>query len=62
VNHSSRFSLLPISEEPFFVHLKVVSLDLEDQVPVFTFLSDMLAQLNLQAPGFIFVAFYDSQA
>jgi hypothetical protein len=48
-----------------FLHLKVVSLasdpNLEDQAPVFMLPSDMLAQLNLQAQGFISVAFYDLQ-
>jgi hypothetical protein len=34
--------------------------DLEDQVPVFMFPSDMVAQLQPQAPDFLFVAFYDS--
>jgi hypothetical protein len=35
--------------------------DLEDQVPVFMCPSDTVAQLHPQAPGSLFVAFYDSQ-
>jgi hypothetical protein len=34
---------------------------LEDQVSVFMSRSDRLAQLHPQAPGSLFVAFYDSQ-
>jgi hypothetical protein len=35
--------------------------NMEGQVPVFTCPSDMVAQLCPQAPGSLFVAFYDSQ-
>jgi hypothetical protein len=35
--------------------------NLEDQVTVFIAPRPRVAQLNLQAPGTLFVAFYDSQ-
>jgi hypothetical protein len=37
------------------------SSNLEDQISVFTSPSDRVVQLYRQAPGFLFVAFYDSQ-
>jgi hypothetical protein len=37
------------------------TLNLEDQVSVFMSPRDMVAQLYPQAPGTLFVAFYDSQ-
>jgi hypothetical protein len=48
-----------------FLQGKVISLasnpNLEDQVSVFMSPSDRVAQLNPQAPGSLFVTFYDSQ-
>jgi hypothetical protein len=35
--------------------------NLDDQVPVFVSPSDSLAHVYIQAPGSLFVAFYDSQ-
>jgi hypothetical protein len=35
--------------------------NLEEQVPVFKSPSDRVAQLYPEAPGYLFIAFYDSQ-
>jgi hypothetical protein len=55
---SIQFSLLWISQQ-YFLQSRVVSLA-PNQISVFVSPSDRLAQLYPQAPGFLFVAFYES--
>jgi hypothetical protein len=66
VNQTIRLSLLWISQQYFSCteqghQPRVQPPNLEDQIPVFMSPSDRVTQLYPQAPGSLFVAFYDSQ-
>jgi hypothetical protein len=61
---TTRFSLLWISQQSFYYTARSPALRstpyLENEVPVFMFQGDRVAQLYPQALGSLFVAFYDS--
>jgi hypothetical protein len=62
--YTIRFSFLLISQQCFFYRTRSSGLrptpNLENQVLVFTFSSDRVAQFYSQTPDSLFVTFYDS--